>query len=119
MIKSLTRAILDLITMGVDVKPNILDAVAVLAVSFTGRNNRVYQYQHKLVAARLKKDTAQSFRLANLARIFINLSWYNINDLDNNCYLSYESKFNERIRLIIINSYFCSYTSHKNNCRAK
>ena len=31
-------------------------------------------YQHKLAAARLKKGTAQSFRLANLARIFIKLS---------------------------------------------
>ena len=36
------------------------------------------QYQHKLEAARLKKGTAQWFRVANLARIFINLSWYDI-----------------------------------------
>ena len=33
-------------------------------------------YQHKLTAARLKKGTAQLLRLANLARIFINLRWY-------------------------------------------
>ena len=33
-------------------------------------------YQHKLAAARHKKGTAQSLRLANLRRIFINLSWY-------------------------------------------
>ena len=32
--------------------------------------------QLKLTAARLKKDTAQWFRLANSARIFIKLSWY-------------------------------------------
>ena len=32
--------------------------------------------QHKLTAARLKKNTAQGFRLANSARIFINLCWY-------------------------------------------
>ena len=30
----------------------------------------------KLTAVRLKKGTAQWFRLANSARIFINLSWY-------------------------------------------
>ena len=34
------------------------------------------KYQHKLTAARLKKGAAQWFRVANLARIFINLSWY-------------------------------------------
>ena len=33
-------------------------------------------YQVKLTAARLKKSTAQWFRLANLARIFVNFSWY-------------------------------------------
>ena len=33
------------------------------------------QQQYKLAAARLKKGTAQSYRPANLARIFINLSW--------------------------------------------
>ena len=32
----------------------------------------------QLVAARLKKGTAQSLRLANSARIFINLTWYNV-----------------------------------------
>ena len=36
------------------------------------------------MAARLKKGTAQSFRPANLARIFINLSWYDVtvNEVD-------------------------------------
>ena len=33
-------------------------------------------YKLKLTAARLKKGTAQWFRLANSASIFINLSWY-------------------------------------------
>ena len=33
-------------------------------------------YKLKLTAARLKKGTAQWLRLANSARIFINLSWY-------------------------------------------
>ena len=33
-------------------------------------------YQLKLTAVRLKKGTAQWFISANLARIFINLSWY-------------------------------------------
>ena len=33
-------------------------------------------YKLKLTAAWLKKGTAQWFRLANSARIFINLSWY-------------------------------------------
>ena len=33
-------------------------------------------YQHKLVTARLKKGTVQWFRLANSARIFVNLCWY-------------------------------------------
>ena len=41
----------------------------------------VLYYQNELKAARLKKRTAQRFRLANLARIFINLSWYDITDL--------------------------------------
>ena len=31
-----------------------------------------------LTAAQLKKSTAQLFRLANSARIFFNLSWYDI-----------------------------------------
>ena len=34
--------------------------------------------QHKLTTARPKKGTAHSFRLANSARIFINLSWYDV-----------------------------------------
>ena len=38
----------------------------------------VLSYQLKLMAARLKKGTAQRFRVSNLARIFINLSWYDI-----------------------------------------
>ena len=29
-----------------------------------------------LAAARLKKGTAQSFRLANSVRVFVGLSWY-------------------------------------------
>ena len=33
-------------------------------------------YKLKLTAARLKKGTAQWFRLANSSHIFINLSWY-------------------------------------------
>ena len=33
-------------------------------------------YKLKLTAVRLKKGTAQWFRLANSARTFINLSWY-------------------------------------------
>ena len=33
-------------------------------------------YKLKLTAVRLKMGTAQWFRLANSARIFINLSWY-------------------------------------------
>ena len=36
----------------------------------------IYSYQLKLTAARLKNGTAQGFRLANSARIFFNLSWY-------------------------------------------
>ena len=36
----------------------------------------ILSYQLKLTAARLKKVTAQWYRLANSARIFINLSWY-------------------------------------------
>ena len=40
---------------------------------------RIYcGYQHKLTAARLKKSTAQWFRIPNSARIFINLWWYDI-----------------------------------------
>ena len=35
-------------------------------------------YKLKLTGARLKKGTAQWFRLANSARIFINLSWYEL-----------------------------------------
>ena len=35
--------------------------------------------KNELAAARLKKGTAQLFRLANLPRNFINLSWYDIN----------------------------------------
>ena len=38
----------------------------------------IYKHQHKLTTARLKKGTAQSFRPANSARIFVNLSWYDI-----------------------------------------
>ena len=38
----------------------------------------VLSYQLKLTAARLKKGTTQWFRFANSARIFINLSWYDI-----------------------------------------
>ena len=38
----------------------------------------LYHYPHKLTAARLKKVTAKSFRLANSARIFVNLSWCDI-----------------------------------------
>ena len=33
-------------------------------------------YQNELAAARLKEGTAQSFKVGNLARIFMNLSWY-------------------------------------------
>ena len=36
----------------------------------------ILSYQLKLTAARLKKGTAQRFGLANLVRIFFNLSWY-------------------------------------------
>ena len=36
----------------------------------------VLSYQLKLKAARLKKGTAQWYRLANSVRIFINLNWY-------------------------------------------
>ena len=36
----------------------------------------VLSCQFRLTAARLKKCTAQRFRLANSARIFINLGWY-------------------------------------------
>ena len=36
----------------------------------------VISHQLKLTAARLKKGTAQWFRLANSGRIFFNLSWY-------------------------------------------
>ena len=36
----------------------------------------LYLYQLKLTAARLRKGTAQRFRLPNLAGIFLNLSWY-------------------------------------------
>ena len=36
----------------------------------------ILSYQLKLTAARLKTGTAQLFRLANLALILINLSWY-------------------------------------------
>ena len=39
---------------------------------------RVLSYQLKLTAVRLKKGTAQSFELANLTRILINWSWYDI-----------------------------------------
>ena len=39
-------------------------------------------YQHKLAPARLKKGTAQSFRLDNLARTYINLSWYDTTSRD-------------------------------------
>ena len=35
-------------------------------------------HQQKFTAARLKNDTAQWLRVANSARIFINLSWYDI-----------------------------------------
>ena len=35
--------------------------------------------QHKLAAARLKKGTAQWFRLSNSVRIFISLNWYDYN----------------------------------------
>ena len=35
-------------------------------------------YKFKLTAARLKKGTTQWFRLSNSARIFINLSWYEL-----------------------------------------
>ena len=31
-----------------------------------------------MVAARLKKGTTQLFRLTNVARIFINFSWYDL-----------------------------------------
>ena len=34
------------------------------------------QRQHKLTTARLKKGTAQWFKLTNSARIFINLCWF-------------------------------------------
>ena len=42
-----------------------------------GEPKKIYVL-HKLTAARLKKGTAQSFRLANSARIFIDLCWYDI-----------------------------------------
>ena len=51
-----------------------------VAVSFVSRYHSVailfgyHQYRYKLTAARLKKGTAQRFRLANSARIFISLS---------------------------------------------
>ena len=44
-----------------------------LAVVFV---RRIMWHQHMLMAARLKKGTAQLFRLTNSARIFINLCWY-------------------------------------------
>ena len=45
-----------------------------------------FQYQHKSAPAQLEKGTAQWFRLANSARIFINLCWYYItwSDINNN-----------------------------------
>ena len=36
-----------------------------------------------MTAARLKKGTAQLFRLANSARIFVNSSWYDYTDYIN------------------------------------
>ena len=36
----------------------------------------ILSHQIKLTAAQLKKGTAQGFKLANSARISINLSWY-------------------------------------------
>ena len=38
----------------------------------------IYQYQHELAAAQRKKGTAQRFRQANSARIFVNFCWYYI-----------------------------------------
>ena len=38
----------------------------------------VLWYQLKLAARQIKKGTAQLFKLALLARIFISLSWYDI-----------------------------------------
>ena len=36
----------------------------------------IVYYQHKLAAVTLKKGTAQAFRFANSARIFVNLCCY-------------------------------------------
>ena len=41
-----------------------------------GRTSTVLFYMHKLAAARLERGTAQRFRLANSARILINMCWY-------------------------------------------
>ena len=38
---------------------------------------------YKLTVVRLKKSTAQWFRVDNLARIFITLSWYDYTSLSN------------------------------------
>ena len=43
------------------------------------KHYKLLLYQLKLTTARLKKSTAQWSRLANSARIFINLSWYDYN----------------------------------------
>ena len=44
--------------------------------AYLSYNLVLLSYHLKLTRARLKKGTVQSFRFDNLARIFVNLSWY-------------------------------------------
>ena len=51
------------------------------------------EHQRKLAGCGLKMGTAQWFRLANLERIFINLSWYDITRNTPNQYSVYSNYF--------------------------
>ena len=60
----------------------------------------ILSYQLKLTSARLKKGTTQWFRLANSARIYINLSWY-----DYTIYLGWTlDKNEEAVKVIVMES---------------
>ena len=58
-------------------------------------------YQLKLTAARLKKGTAQLFRLAYSARIFFNSSWYDLYILN---YLYYAHGYMCVFRVYIVHA---------------
>ena len=70
-------------------------------------------YQHQPTAARLKMGTAV-IRLANLARLFINLSWYDKHIKYLPCQPS-EAPFRSRFRVVVKRADVARYASEQQN----